>query len=131
MDVEEILDDLRTISESEHEKGVRFERLMCAFFRTDTAYFNQFKNVWMWDDWPDNGGRPDTGIDLVAEHRDGSGYTAIQCKFYGKTVTLDKGDIDSFFNESGKAPFTHRIIVSTTIIGRYTLKHQCMTKINP
>ncbi len=114
MDVEEVLDDLRAISESEHEKGVRFERLMCAFFRTDTAYYNQFKNVWMWDDWPDNGGRPDTGIDLVAEHRDGSGYTAIQCKFYGKNSTLDKGDIDSFFNESGKAPFTHRIIVSTT-----------------
>ena len=99
MDVEEVLDDLRAISESKHEQGVRFERLMCAFFRTDTAYYNQFKNVWMWDDWPDNGGRPDTGIDLVAEHRDGSGYTAIQCKFYGKNSTLDKGDIDSFFNE--------------------------------
>tara|TARA_Y100001958_G_scaffold159169_1_gene159547 strand:+ start:2239 stop:7074 length:4836 start_codon:yes stop_codon:yes gene_type:complete len=113
VDVEEILDDLRAISESPREQGVRFERLMCAFFRTDTAYYNQFKNVWMWDDWPDKWG-PDTGIDLVAEHRDGSGYTAIQCKFYGKNITLDKSDIDSFFNESGKAPFTHRIIVSTT-----------------
>ena len=29
-------------------------------------------------------------------------------------MTLDKSHIDSFFNESGKAPFTHRIIVSTT-----------------
>ena len=41
MDVEEVLDDLRAISESKHEQGVRFERLMCAFFRTDTAYYNQ------------------------------------------------------------------------------------------
>ena len=53
MDIEEILDDLRAISKSEHE--VRFERLMCVL-PTDTAYYNQFKNVWMWDDWPDNGG---------------------------------------------------------------------------
>ena len=87
---------------------------MLAFFRIDPTYARQFSNVWMWNDWPDNQGSPDIGIDLVAENAGGDGYTAIQCKCYAPTTTLDKGDIDSFFTESGKAPFTHRIIVCTT-----------------
>ena len=86
---------------------------MLAFFRTEPTYKAQFKNVWLWSDWPGNKRLPDTGIDLVAENIDG-GYTAIQCKNYAPTTTLEKSDIDSFFTESGKAPFTHRIIVSTT-----------------
>ncbi len=87
---------------------------MVAFFKTEPTYKAQFKNVWLWADWPGNKGLPDTGIDLVAENIDGSGFTAIQCKNYSPTTILDKSDIDSFFNESGKAPFTQRIIVSTT-----------------
>ncbi len=38
--------------------------------------------VWLWSEWPGRCGRPDTGIDLVAEDADGGGLTAIQCKFY-------------------------------------------------
>ncbi len=87
---------------------------MLSFFRIEPTYKTQFKSVWMWSDWPGNRGLPDTGIDLVAENIDGSGFTAIQCKNYSPTTVLDKSDIDSFFTESGKAPFTHRIIVSTT-----------------
>ena len=34
----------------------------------------------MWDEWPGRDGQ-DTGIDLVAEERDG-GLCAIQCKFF-------------------------------------------------
>ncbi len=87
---------------------------MLSFFRIEPTYKAQFKSVWLWPDWPGNRGLPDTGIDLVAENIDGSGFTAIQCKNYAPTTVLDKSDIDSFFTESGKAPFTHRIIVSTT-----------------
>ena len=87
---------------------------MLSFFRIEPTYKTQFKSVWLWPDWPGNRGLPDTGIDLVAENIDGSGFTAIQCKNYAPTTVLDKSDIDSFFTESGKAPFTHRIIVSTT-----------------
>ncbi len=39
---------------------------------------------------------------------------AIQCKLYAEDYRLQKGDIDSFFTASGKKPFAHRIIVSTT-----------------
>jgi predicted helicase len=109
-----LLQQIRDSSTSEKEKGDKFEKLMLAFFRIEPTYKAQFKSVWLWSDWPGNRGLPDTGIDLVAENVDGSGFTAIQCKNYAPTTVLDKSDIDSFFTESGKAPFTHRIIVSTT-----------------
>lgn len=114
MGLETVLAEIRDSSQSEKEKGDKFEKLMLTFFRTEPTYKNQFKNVWLWPDWPGNRGLPDTGIDLVAENIDGSGLTAIQCKNYAHTTTLDKSDIDSFFTESGKAPFNHRIIVCTT-----------------
>jgi predicted helicase len=38
--------------------------------------------VWMWQDWPGRVGKTDTGIDLVAQDRVSSEYTAIQRKFY-------------------------------------------------
>ena len=114
MTISDILSDIRKTSGSEKEKGDKFEKLMLMFFKTEPTYKSQFKNVWMWSNWPGNKGLPDTGIDLVAENIDDNGFTAIQCKNYAPTTILDKADIDSFFNESGKAPFTHRIIVSTT-----------------
>lgn len=114
MSISKILDDIRKTSGSEKEKGDKFEKLMLMFFKTEPTYKSQFKNVWMWSNWPGNKGLPDTGIDLVAENIDGLGFTAIQCKNYAPTTILDKSDIDSFFTESGKSPFTHRIIVSTT-----------------
>ena len=114
MSLSSILQEIRDISSSEKEKGDRFEKLMLAFFRAEPTYKAQFKQVWLWSDWPVNKGLPDTGIDLVAENYGEPGFTAIQCKNYAPTTILDKADIDSFFTESGKAPFTHRIIVSTT-----------------
>ena len=114
MSISKILDDIRKTSGSEKEKGDKFEKLMLMFFKTEPTYKSQFKNVWMWSNWPGNKGLPDTGIDLVAENIGEGGFTAIQCKNYAPTTILDKADIDSFFTESGKAPFTHRIIVSTT-----------------
>jgi predicted helicase len=114
MSIHKILQEIRETSSSEKEKGDKFERLMLAFFQIEPTYVAQFNNVWLWADWPGNRGLPDTGIDLVAENRDDAGYTAIQCKNYAPTTVLEKADIDSFFTESGKAPFTHRIIVCTT-----------------
>ncbi len=114
MSIHRVLREIRESSSSEKEKGDKFERLMLSFFRREPTYAAQFGQVWLWSDWPGNKGLPDTGIDLVAENSDGSGFTAIQCKNYAPTTVLEKADIDSFFTESGKAPFTYRIIVSTT-----------------
>ena len=112
--LQDLLESIRSSATSERDKGDKFERLMLAYFRAEPAYKRQFENVWLWSDWPDNKGKPDTGIDLVAKNSDGSGYTAIQCKNYAPTTTLDKHDIDSFFTASGKSPFSYRIIVATT-----------------
>jgi predicted helicase len=112
--VHEVLDALRAHHVSNRERGTLFERLMAEYLRLDPLYANRFSEVWLWDDWPDNGGQGDTGVDLVARERDGGGYCAVQCKFYEPRHHLQKSDIDSFFTASGKAPFTSRIIVSTT-----------------
>ena len=68
----------------------------------------------MWGEWPGNGGKHDTGIDLVAADQLTGGTVAIQCKFFAPSSTVSKPDIDSFLSASGKHPFTERIIVSTT-----------------
>lgn len=41
-------------------------------------------------------------------------YHAVQCKPYAEAHKINKGDIDSFSTASGKEPFMHRIIVSST-----------------
>ncbi|WP_272699457.1 DEAD/DEAH box helicase [Desulfovibrio sp. Fe33] len=111
--IHDILEEFKNRSLNMRDLGDKFERLMKGYFRTDPMYRDRFSDVWMWTEWPDHDGADD-GIDLVAKEKDGSGYCAIQCKFYNPDHQLAKGDIDSFFTASGKKPFTSRIIVSTT-----------------
>ena len=77
-----ILQELQTIATSKRDLGDRFECLMLSYLRTEPLYYERFSNVWMWMDWPRRRGKPDTGIDLVAEERATGDYCAIQCKFY-------------------------------------------------
>ncbi len=114
MTIHQILEELSEAATGNRDKGDKFERLMVEYFKADPLFADRFSDVWMWIDWPGRGNKPDTGIDIVAKERVDQGYCAIQCKFYAKTYELQKGDIDSFFTESGKKPFTSRIIVSTT-----------------
>ena len=110
----EVLDTLRGQATSEADKGSRLERLMKQFLRTDPVYAEQFSDVWLWQEWPDRGGKHDTGIDLVAVDRVTGANVAVQCKFYARDHSISKGDIDSFLSASGKEGFGQRIIVSTT-----------------
>ncbi|EYT62483.1 helicase [Dietzia sp. UCD-THP] len=96
------------------ERGTKFEQLMVRYFELDPMLSQQYDKVWRWIDWPGRDGKPDTGIDLVARERDTGEYTAVQCKFYEPEHYLQKVDLDSFFTASGKAPFTNRVIISTT-----------------
>lgn len=104
-----ILHGIRKQAATERDKGTAFERLCKAWLANDPRF--QFSQVWLWKEWPQNTGA-DTGIDLVAEGD--NGITAIQCKFFSDDYEVKKSDIDSFFTASGKAPFAHRLIVSTT-----------------
>jgi predicted helicase len=112
--IHDVLAELRASSLSEVEKGSKFERLVKAFLKADPVYANQFSDVWLWPAWHDNGGKHDTGIDLVAVDRNTGHNVAIQAKFYAPTTTISKPDIDTFMSASGKIGFAKRIIVSTT-----------------
>lgn len=112
--IHQILGELAAAATDNRDKGDKFERLILAYLTTDPLYVARFSDVWMWNDWPDRKGKVDTGIDLVAKERDSGDLVAIQCKFYAPTYLLQKGDIDSFFTASGKAPFKSRLLVSTT-----------------
>ena len=126
------LDHIRSVSETEAQKGRLFERLMQAYFREDPLYQERFSQVWLWKEWvphfneeearraaqhpesepPLRFDLNDTGIDLVARERDG-GWCAIQCKCYAPGTRLAKKHLDSFVSASARDPFTSRIFVDT------------------
>ena len=119
--VDEVFSALRefpTVS----ERGTAFEKLMVRFLLEDKTFSDRFETVTRWDQWEYNGGRADTGIDLVAKEKADGSWTAIQCKFYEPSSTLRKSDLDSFYTESGKKfptergeeAFAQRMIISTT-----------------
>jgi len=111
-DFDKILAQLRAEAESESDKGRRFERLMKRYFEIDPLYQNRFEKIWLWSEWPGRGNIPDTGIDLVAQEREG-GVCAIQCKFYQQGTSIGKDSIDSFVTASNRKPFTARMLVNT------------------
>ena len=109
---DKILAQLRAEAVSEADKGKRFERLMKRYFEIDPLYRGRFEKVWLWNEWPGRASRPDTGVDLVAQERDG-GVCAIQCKFYQQGTTIGNADIASFVTASNREPFTARMLVNT------------------
>lgn len=111
-----ILDSYRKDALSEREKGTYFEELILCYLRNEASYRDLYSQVWTYADWAKQQGidRRDTGIDLVAKTAGTDQFHAIQCKLYATDYRLQKSDIDSFFTASGKKPFTHRVIVSST-----------------
>ncbi|CAM5788036.1 DEAD/DEAH box helicase [Rhizobacter fulvus] len=111
-----LLDHYRQSSMSEREKGTYFEELMLCYLRNEATYRDLYSEVWTYADWAQLQGldKRDAGIDLVAKTQGTGEIHAIQCKLYAEDYRLQKSDIDSFFTASGKKPFTHRVIVSTT-----------------
>ena len=109
-----LLDEYRARAKSEREKGTLFEELTRQFLLHDARFAHQFKDIYLWGEWPERR-TGDTGIDLVAiPVRDGEGPVAIQCKFYALGHRIQKADIDSFLSASGKEPFGRRIVVDTS-----------------
>ena len=109
-----LLDEYRARAKSERQKGTLFEELTRQFLLHDARFAHQFKEIYLWSEWPERR-TGDTGIDLVAiPVRDGEGPVAIQCKFYALGHRIQKADIDSFLSASGKEPFGRRIVVDTS-----------------
>ena len=111
-----LLDTYRNVSASEREKGTYFEELIVCYLRNEATYRDLYSDVWTYAQWAELQGlhKKDAGIDLVAKVQGTGEIHAIQCKLFAENYRLQKADIDSFFTASGKKPFTHRIIVSTT-----------------
>ena len=117
----EVLEQLRE-NQPKAKYGIAFEKLMVNYFKTDPTLKNQFDEVCRWTDWRYNGGKADTGIDLVARRVDDGTWTAIQCKFYDSKARIQKSHLDSFFEasghsfetEDGRQHFGSRLIISTT-----------------
>ncbi|WP_312713960.1 DEAD/DEAH box helicase [Corynebacterium flavescens] len=102
--------------------GIAFEKLMVNYFRTDPTLRDEYSEVTRWTDWRYNGGKQDTGIDLVARRAEDQAWVAIQCKFYKPDTYIQKRHLDSFFEASGhsfetpegKQSFAQRLIISTS-----------------
>jgi len=75
-------------------RGRQFEQICRWYLKNDPSYRRMLHQVWLWDDWPGRTG-PDTGIDLVAEDRQGYLW-AIQAKAYNPDHPVTKHDIDSY-----------------------------------
>jgi predicted helicase len=112
----DILAKYRNAAKTEREKGTYFEELIVTYLRNEPTYKDLYKTVQTYSDWAAEQGTEgkDTGIDLVALTNGTNEYHAIQCKFYAENHRIQKSDIDSFFTASGKAPFKHRVIITTT-----------------
>ncbi|MEA4967239.1 MAG: type ISP restriction/modification enzyme, partial [Bacteroidaceae bacterium] len=121
---QDVLNKYRKYSFSERDKGARFEKLMQVFLKTYPVYDGKFKQIWLWNEFPlknDFSGK-DTGIDLVAQTREGD-FWAIQCKCYAENTYIDKPEVDSFLATSSKTfrdeqlktiKFATRLWISTT-----------------
>lgn len=124
--LQDLLEQYRTAARSEREKGDYFERLVRVFLENDDLQRQYFSEVVPFSDWAKSQGwsATDTGIDLVATMADGSGYAAIQCKFYAPNHVIQKPDIDSFISAASNDLFTRLIIADTTRkeFGRNTLE---------
>ena len=111
-----LLMKFRRDAKTEREKGTYFEELIKTYLRHEATYKELYSHVWTYTEWAKEqelDGK-DVGIDLVAKTHGTDEYHAIQCKFFDENYRVQKSDIDSFFTASGKKPFTHRVIVTTT-----------------
>lgn len=111
--IHSLLDELSFSALDKRDKGDRFERLIRAYLSTEPEWTARFENVWLWPEWPGRGNRTDTGIDIVAERRDGGGLAAIQCKFYAPDQKVAKSEIDKFISSSAGDQWTERYVFDT------------------
>lgn len=111
-----LLEEYRKAARSEREKGDYFERLVRVFLENDDIQKQYYSEVVPFAEWAKAQGwsNTDIGIDLVATLSDGSGYAAIQCKFFAPNHVIQKPDIDSFISAASNDLFTRLIIADTT-----------------
>lgn len=112
-ELDALLVEFRGLADSKRMAGNYLEQLARHYLTVEPLWADQLNAVWLWRDWPGRQGRPDTGIDLVAEIQ-GGGLLAVQVKFFREEHRMQKGDLDSFFEALGREPFTEGLVIDTT-----------------
>ena len=112
--VSDLLKEIRQSSQSEFDKGTKFEALFCKVAPSIAEL--EVEKIWRWGEWPalqEHGyDAKDIGIDLVAELKDGK-RVAIQCKCYAENYNVSKSDIQSFVVAANPENFPLRWFVAT------------------
>ncbi len=107
---EEVVQKLLSVSgNNRQEAGRLFERFVKAFLKTHNHWGKVFRHVWLWSEYQQRNGRPDTGIDLVAEDHEGCKW-AIQAKFF-ETSRIDHEMVSKFIASSPPEEFKYRMMV--------------------
>jgi predicted helicase len=117
--LQEILTSYRQTAASEREKGTYFERLVKAYLQNEPYYRDEYKHVWLWEEWRKEAAQrglgdvgADAGIDLVAETGTGELH-AIQAKFYDEDARLTLRDLSTFLTAAGRKQFSHGLVFLT------------------
>ncbi len=117
--LQELFKIIREKAKDTTELGNAFEKVCKVFLENDATQTQQYSKVWHYKDWAQqNPSFPikDTGIDLVAELRDGSGLCAIQSKFYSPEYPIKKEDLDSFISASSSDIFVRLLLIDTSTV---------------
>lgn len=117
--LQELFKIIREKAKDTTELGNAFEKVCKVFLENDATQTQQYSRVWHYKEWAQqNPSFPlkDTGIDLVAELRDGSGLCAIQSKFYSPEYPIKKEDLDSFISASSSDIFVRLLLIDTSTV---------------
>ncbi len=111
------LEEIRGNAENKTDQGTVFENIVKTYLENDKTQTQEYDKVWHYKEWAKDQGldERDTGIDLIAKLSDGTGYCAIQCKFYKETTRLNKEMLDPFLGKVGNPDITRLIIADTTL----------------
>ncbi len=110
--MKKILSELSAI-DSPQERGARFEFVVKRILETAPEFRSNFRNVWLWNEYPDRRGA-DLGIDLVAENKQG-GRIAIQAKCYAPEASLTWKELSTFYGDAmGRKEINQLMLVTTT-----------------
>ena len=85
------------LSGSTREQGKLFERLVARILQTLSVFTNEFKEVYLWNEFSAKFGinSKDIGIDIMALTHGGE-WASVQCKAYDTAHTLAQGDLRNF-----------------------------------
>lgn len=113
MTFDNLISQINEVAETQRDRGTYFEYLVKAYLENEPTYQNEFTNIWLLSEVPEEFGIPkaDIGVDLVAEKTTGE-LVAVQAKFYNHAI--QKSNIDSFLSELGKDYYESGIIVAST-----------------